>query len=160
MKDLRPESKAGWNLNEYFLPVWKSRTIKTLNFFIILLSIFAFKYYSSFIKFCLFIYLFFILFYWGIVDSNVLISPVHQRESAIYLYVVIQLLSWAWLCNPRNAAHQTPLSFIISWSLLKFMSIESVMLINHLILCRLVLLLPSVFPSIRIFSNESALRIR
>ena len=48
----------------------------------------------------------------------------------------------------------------ISWSLLKFISIESVMLSNHLILCCHILLLPSIFPSIRVFSNESALRIR
>ena len=52
------------------------------------------------------------------------------------------------------------LSFTISWSLLKFMSIESVLLSNHLILCHHLLLLPSIFPSIRVFSNESALCIR
>ena len=51
------------------------------------------------------------------------------------------------------------LSFIISWSLLKLMSTESVMPSNHLIFCH-PLLLPSIFPSIRVFSNESALRIR
>ena len=59
-----------------------------------------------------------------------------------------------------TAVRQAPLSSTISWSLLKFMSIESVMLSNHLILCRLLLLLPSIFPSIRIFSSELALRIR
>ena len=48
----------------------------------------------------------------------------------------------------------------ISWSLLKFMSIESVMPSNHLILCRPLLLLPSVFPNIRVFSSESVLHIR
>ena len=52
------------------------------------------------------------------------------------------------------------LSFIISQSLLKFMSIESVMPSNYLILCHPLLLLPSIFPSIRVFSNESALHIR
>ena len=52
------------------------------------------------------------------------------------------------------------LSFTISWSLLKLMSIESVMPSNHLILCRPLLLPPSVFPSIRVFSNESVLYIR
>ena len=56
-------------------------------------------------------------------------------------------------------AHQAFLSFTISWSLLKLMSIESVMPFNHLILC-CPLLLPSVFPSIRVFSNESTLHIR
>ena len=62
-------------------------------------------------------------------------------------------VSWA-------AAHQISLSFTISWSLLKFMSIESMMSSNHLILCHPLLLLPSVFPSIRVFSNQSALPIR
>ena len=61
---------------------------------------------------------------------------------------------------PWTAAHQSSLSFTISQSLLKFMSIESVMPSNHLILCYPLLLLPSVFPSIRVFSNESALFIR
>ena len=56
--------------------------------------------------------------------------------------------------------HVKLLSFTISWSLLRFMSIVSVMLSNHLILCHSLLLLPSIFPSIRIFSNELALRIR
>ena len=51
-------------------------------------------------------------------------------------------------------------AFIISWSLLKFMSTESVMPSNHLILCRPLLLLPSIFPSIRVFSNESAVHVR
>ena len=57
------------------------------------------------------------------------------------------------LCNPWTAAHQDSLSFTTSWSLLKFMSIESVMLSNHLILCRLHLLLPSIFPIITIFKK-------
>ena len=60
------------------------------------------------------------------------------------------------LCNPMACS----LSITNSRSLLKRMSIESVMPSNHLILCRPVLLLPSIFPSIRVFSNESALRIR
>ena len=59
-----------------------------------------------------------------------------------------------------TATPQAPLSFIISRSLLKFMFIESVMLSNHLILCFPLLLLPSVFPSVKVFSNESALRMR
>ena len=62
--------------------------------------------------------------------------------------------------TPWTAARQASLSITISRSLLKLMSIESVMLSNHLILCRPLLLKPSIFPSIRIFSNESALRIR
>ena len=62
--------------------------------------------------------------------------------------------------TPRTAACQASLSITNSRSLLKFMSIESVMPSNHLILCRPLLLLPSVFPSIRVFSTESVLRIR
>ena len=62
--------------------------------------------------------------------------------------------------TPWTAAHQASLSFTISQSLLKFMSIESVMPSNHLILCRPFLLLPSIFPSIRVFSKESVLHIR
>ena len=59
-----------------------------------------------------------------------------------------------------TAAHQASLSFPISQSLLKFMSIESVIPSNHLILCHRLLLLPSIFPSVRVFPNESALHIR
>jgi len=62
--------------------------------------------------------------------------------------------------TPWTAACQASLSFITSWSLLKLTSIESVMPSNHLILCYPLLLLPSIFPSIRIFSNESVLGIR
>ena len=62
--------------------------------------------------------------------------------------------------TPWNVAHQASLSFTISWSLLQIISIESVMLSNHLILCCPLLLLPSVFISIRVFSNELALCIR
>ena len=63
------------------------------------------------------------------------------------------------LCDPMTAACQASLSITNSRSLLKLMSVESVMPSNHLILCH-PLLLPSIFPSIRVFSNESALRIR
>ena len=64
------------------------------------------------------------------------------------------------LCDPWTAAQPASLSITNSWSLLKLISIESVMLYNHLILCRLLLLLPSIFPTIRVFSNESVLHIR
>ena len=75
--------------------------------------------------------------------------------------VVVQLLSCVQLfVTPWTAARQAPLSSIIFWNLLKFMSIDSVMLSKHLILCSPLLLLPSVFPSIRVFFNESALCIR
>ena len=73
----------------------------------------------------------------------------------------VQLLSHVRLfATPWTAAHQASLSISNSRSVLKLMSIESVMPSNHLILCRPLLLLPSIFPSIRVFSNESALRIR
>ena len=76
-------------------------------------------------------------------------------------YVVVQSLSSIWLfATSWTAAHQASLFFTISWSLLKLMFIELVMPSNHPILCRPLLLLPSIFPSIRVFSNESVLRIR
>ena len=62
--------------------------------------------------------------------------------------------------TPWTAAYQASLSFIIFQSLLKLMSIDSVMPSNHLILCHPFLLLPSIFPSIRVFSNELTLHIR
>ena len=69
-------------------------------------------------------------------------------------------LSHVWLfVTLWTSACQASLSFIISWSLLKLMSIESVMPCNHLILYRPLLLLPSIFPNMRVFSNESALHI-
>ena len=74
--------------------------------------------------------------------------------------LVVQSQWYLTLCHPCTAAHQVSLSFTISQSLLKLMSTESVMPSNHLILCRPLLLLPSIFPSIRVFSNELALCIR
>ena len=62
--------------------------------------------------------------------------------------------------TPWIAAHQTSLSFTISWNLLKLISIESVMPSSHFILCHPLLLLPSIFPNIRVFSNELAFPIR
>ena len=74
---------------------------------------------------------------------------------------VVQALSHVWLlATPGTAALQASLSFIISQSLRKLMSIESVMPSNQLVLCCPLLLLPSIFPSIRVFSNELALCIR
>ena len=73
----------------------------------------------------------------------------------------VQLLSSVWLfVTPWIAAHQASLSITNSQSLLKLTFIESVMPSNYLILCRRLLLLPSIFPSIRVFSNESVLCIR
>ena len=74
---------------------------------------------------------------------------------------VVLWLSCVWLfVTPWTAARQASLSFTISRSLLKLMSIESVMPSHHLILCFPLLLLSSIFPSIRVFSSESALHIR
>ena len=77
------------------------------------------------------------------------------------LFSSVQSLSCVWLFStPGTAAHQASLSITNSWSLLKPTSIESVTPSNYLILCRPHLLLSSIFPSIRVFSNESVLRIR
>ena len=64
------------------------------------------------------------------------------------------------LATPWVAAQQAPLSSTISWTLLKFMSVGSVMLSNHLILCCPLLLLPSIFPSIKVFAKELAFPTR
>ena len=74
---------------------------------------------------------------------------VFQSLSHVRLFVTL------WI-----AARQATLSFAVSWSLLRFISVESVVLSNQLILCCPLLLLPSIFASIRVFSNESALHIR
>ena len=78
----------------------------------------------------------------------------------ISAYQSVQSLSHAWLfATPSTVAHQASLSITDSLSLLKLTSIESVMPSNHHILCRPLLLLPSIFLSIQVFSNESALCI-
>ena len=82
-------------------------------------------------------------------------------RSPILSFFVVQSLSRVQLfATPWAAACQASLSFTISCSLLKLMPIELVMPSNHLILCRPLFLLPSIFPSIRIFPNKSALHIR
>ena len=73
------------------------------------------------------------------------------------MIVVVQSLAFV---TPWTVAHHASLSFTISRSSLKLTSTESVMPSNHLILCRPLFLLPSIFPSIRLFSNESAVHIR
>ena len=74
---------------------------------------------------------------------------------------VVRSLSHFWLfATSWTAAHQASLSFTISWSLLKLMSVESVMPSNHLVLCHLLLLLPSVFLSFRVFFSEPDLCLR
>ena len=85
-------------------------------------------------------------------------EPIHKLKdvvSSVQSLSCVQLFATAW-----TAACQASLSITNSQGLLKLMSIESVMLSNHLILCHPLLLLPSIFPSIRVFSNESALCIK
>ena len=84
---------------------------------------------------------------WGFIHFKVFSSL--QSLSLVRLFV-----------TPWTAAHQASLYITNSWSLLKLMSIKSVMTSNHLILCYPLLLLPPILPSIRVFSKESVLRIR
>ena len=95
----------------------------------------------------------------GNINKQYTIICGHDRASVQFSSV--QSLSRVRLfATPWTAACQASLSITNSWSLPRLMSIESVMPSNHLILCRPLLLLPSIFPSIRVFSNESALHIR
>ena len=85
----------------------------------------------------------------------------HNIHLKLTRFSSVQSLSHVQIfVTPWNAAHQASLSITNSWSLPKLMSIESVMPSNHLILCHPLLLPPSIFPSIRVFSNKSALHIR
>ena len=86
------------------------------------------------------------------------LDPSHP--SLLFCYCCLVVPNSFRLCGPWGPVHQASLSFTISWSLLKFMSIESVMPSNHLILFHPLLLLPSVFPSIRVFSDASGLHTR
>ena len=89
---------------------------------------------------------------------NFVLTGVMTHEA---LFVVVLLLGSVQLfVTPWTAAHQASLSFTISRSLLKLMSIESVMSSNHLVLCHPLLPMPSIFPSIMVFSDESVLFIR
>ena len=84
-----------------------------------------------------------------------------RYNAEVRMIVVVQLLSPVWLFEILwPEAHQASLSFTISWSLRKFISIVSVMLSNHLILCHPLLLLLSIFPNIRVFSSGLTLHIR
>ena len=84
-----------------------------------------------------------------------------HSSQILHLISSVQSLSHVRLfMTPWTALHKASQSITNSWSLLKLMSIESVMPSNHLILCRPLLLLPSIFPSIRVFSNKSVLCIR
>ena len=88
------------------------------------------------------------LLWWGGYSESLSTSSVQSLSH-------VQLFATPW-----TAAHWASLSITNTWSLLKLMSVELVMLSNHLILCCPLLLLPSVFPSIRVFSSESVLSIR
>ena len=97
----------------------------------------------------------------GVYRAELLKSPETTLFFSTAIFSSVQLLNHVWLfATPWTAAHQAFLSITNSRSLLKLISIESVVPSNHLILCRPRLLLPSLFPSIRVFSNESVLRIR
>ena len=86
-------------------------------------------------------------------------SPLFASFFSLYQFSSVTQ-SCLTLCDPWTSACQASLSFINSWRLLKLMSIELMMSSNHLILCHPLLLPPSIFPSIRVFSNESVLHIR
>ena len=89
------------------------------------------------------------------------LSDFHSHYNTGNNFSSVQLLSHVQLfVTPWPAAHQASLSITNSWSFLKLMSIESVMPSNHLILCCPLFFLPSIFPSLRVFSNESVLHIR
>ena len=93
--------------------------------------------------------------------TNIILYYLFCFFSEIESFVLVQLLSCAWLfATPWTEACQASLSFTISKNLLKLKSIESVMPSNHLTLCHPLLLLPSIFSSIRVFPNESAFHIR
>ena len=83
---------------------------------------------------------------------------ISERQEGLKLFVVQSLSHVRLFVTPWTAACQSSLSITSSWSLLKLMSIELMMPSNHLILCHLLFLLPSMFSSIRVFSTESALR--
>ena len=98
---------------------------------------------------------------WGKYSSTQKLRFCTQKINNNSTWFVVHSLSHVRFCAiPWTAASQASLSITIFQSLLKLMSIESVKPFNHLILCCPLLLLPSIFPSIRAFSNESALRIR
>ena len=106
------------------------------------------------------------VFKWGdYINSNqenlgITSISVPSRDTE-FIFSSVQSLSHVWLfVTPWTAACQASLSITNSQSLLKLMSIESVMPCNHLILCHPLLLLPSIFPRIRVFSSESVLHIR
>ena len=106
---------------------------------------------------CCLLILLFVIFFWRLVCLTFYCDSLETFKKV----VVVQLLSHVLLfVTPWIAARQASLSLTISQSLLRLVSIELVMPSNHLILCHPLLLLPSVFPSISVFYNESAIHIR
>ena len=103
-----------------------------------------------------------VVYHYCFSSSSPATSPCSFYSSSFsFVVVVVQLLSHVQLFEiPWTAARQASLSFNVSRSLLKLMSIESIMPYNHLILCLPLFFMPLIFPSIRVFSNESALHIR
>ena len=109
-------------------------------------------------------------FWWFFADLWEISHPTARGTFQVYTvshatstvcFSSVQSLSRVWLfATPWAAAHQASLSITNSWSLFRLISIESVMPSNLLILCCPLLFLPSIFPSIKVFSNESALGIR
>ena len=116
----------------------------------------------SYVSLPVYIFLFFLYKYLGIKWLHYLVSVyLTLRNQEVFFLSSVQMLSRVWLfVTPWTAARQASLSITNFRSLPKPMSIESVMPSNHLILCCPFLLLPSIFPRIRVFSNESALHIR
>ena len=98
-------------------------------------------------------------FCFGLVNGTI-ICPVYLSKNLGIISSVQSLSRVQLFATPWTAARQAALSITKSWSLLKLKSIKLVMPSNHLILCSPLLLLPSIFPSIRVFANESVLRIR
>ena len=104
----------------------------------------------------------------GDLTSLMLNNKKNQTRKNMYCFLLLissvqiscSVVSDSLRPHELHAAHQASLSITNSWSSLKFMSIESVMPSSHLILCHPLLLLPPIPPSIRVFSNESAIRIR
>ena len=97
----------------------------------------------------------------SLILNNSLFHTYHHHTLIKKTFSSVQSLSHVWFfATPWTAAHQASLSITNPQTLLKLMSIESVMPSNHLILCHSLLLLPSIFPSIKVFCNESALQIR
>ena len=113
--------------------------------------------------------LFYILFHYGLLQDieysslcytvgPCCLSILHVIVCILFLLFSLSVVSDS--VTPCTPPRQASLSFTVTQSLLKLMSIESVMISNHLILCCPLLLLPSIFPSIRVFPNKSALHIR